>query len=702
MIKPQIIVPADGAGRVSSAKSSQIIKVYSQDPASIEFTAKDKVGYKLSSMSDQATNPSLAQINTLFSDPNWNSNNPDINKTQGANQEPYLYVNPLGFITFSYSGVASGYEFVVLFDSGSAAAGDYEFVISGDVNENGTTIVSGTATRSDALKDEVVLTATGSSGTVTLTNPRNNAQFMFKFVGESDRLFLDLENSNGLDAFTVNDNIRQDDDAAQAKLSSYNIALSRMSLNESTGTWSPNTGNYVVGPEVTDPNAPDPSGVNFVGSNFVSSDDSLDPGSADWQVTTLADTGYSSIVSSVDKHPEMTPPEWTSGALEGETEYRARTKYYAASGEASEWSDDVTFKTAAKGLQIVNKPGNVYAIWRTDKRLQAPTSQPPSKLVNIVQRSARNIVAIGVDGKIYATSEQSNFPNITWTTWSEYTGNSAVAFTCAWNEPTWLIAQSDGTIIKSPSIIADPPDDAINNAKNLIALGSVPQYVGFTTPEGINYIYNFQDGAYFGDVALTKDTWTKVEVNLPNGERVVKISGIANAENLNYQSRNLAILSDAGNLYTVITRNLGWSGGPPKTGTVANPNLWLTDVFDVNPIDRSDIIGGLSVLKNDGTLWGAFWSDRPTTPSPFPSVTNWQQIGTDTDWLTAAYALPHELSHWIALKSDGYIYIGGPKSLDYAKLDYNGNPESQISTFGSLPYCQQGNENAIWVILPDA
>ena len=55
-----------------------------------------------------------------------------------------------------------------------------------------------------------------------------------------------------------------------------------------------------------DPNAPDPSGVNFVGSTFVSSDGSLDAGSADWQVTTLADTSYSSIVSEVEKHPDMT------------------------------------------------------------------------------------------------------------------------------------------------------------------------------------------------------------------------------------------------------------------------------------------------------------------------------------------------------------------------------------------------------------
>ncbi len=130
--------------------------------------------------------------------------------------------------------------------------------------------------------------------------------------------------------------------------------------------------------------------------------------------------------------------------------------------------------------------------------------------------------------------------------------------------------------------------------------------------------------------------------------------------------------------------------------------MWLTDVRDMNPIDRSDILGGFSVLKTDGTLWGGFWSDRPTSPSPFPSVTNWTQIGSDTDWISAVYALPHELSHWIALKNDGLIYIGGPKSLSYAKLNYNGLPETSISTFGSLPYIQQGSANSIWVIIPDA
>ena len=45
-------------------------------------------------------------------------------------------------------------------------------------------------------------------------------------------------------------------------------------------------------------------------------------------------------------------PKWTSGELEDETEYRARTKYYAASGEESPWSDDVTFKTGKWILRL--------------------------------------------------------------------------------------------------------------------------------------------------------------------------------------------------------------------------------------------------------------------------------------------------------------------------------------------------------------
>ena len=69
--------------------------------------------------------------------------------------------------------------------------------------------------------------------------------------------------------------------------------------------------------------------------------------SSDWQVTEFADTTYSSPTSEVTDDPAGSPPpSWTSGALEGDTKYRARVRYKSTSGVISEWSDDRTFETA--------------------------------------------------------------------------------------------------------------------------------------------------------------------------------------------------------------------------------------------------------------------------------------------------------------------------------------------------------------------
>ena len=177
-----------------------------------------------------------------------------------------------------------------------------------------------------------------------------------------------------------------------------------------TGTWAP--GQTVVGPEVSDPNAVDPSGVNFVGSPFASSDGSLTEGSADWQVTTLADTTYSSIVSEVEKHPDMTDPQpkWTSGELEDETEYRARTKYYAASGEESPWSDDVTFKTASDTI-VVAKPSK----WRVSvgdsiDPVDSVLAADGDPLLTALAMGYSTITALDLSGTIYNPVTQANLP----------------------------------------------------------------------------------------------------------------------------------------------------------------------------------------------------------------------------------------------------------------------------------------------------
>ena len=76
----------------------------------------------------------------------------------------------------------------------------------------------------------------------------------------------------------------------------------------------------VLKPSIVAPDGtaePNFEGVDFVGSNFQSSDGLLIADSADWQVTTLADTTYSSPVSQVTNNPEMgPPPTWTSKSLQ--------------------------------------------------------------------------------------------------------------------------------------------------------------------------------------------------------------------------------------------------------------------------------------------------------------------------------------------------------------------------------------------------
>ena len=221
-----------------------------------------------------------------------------------------------------------------------------------------------------------------------------------------DTTQLTFAGPKDLAKFKSKDPVKQDNDGAEGIVSTVGPG-NTMVLATTSGAWSPNTNNYIIGPEFSNPNAPDPSGVTFVGSTFASSDGSLDPGSADWQVTTLADTGYSSIVSEVEKHPEMTPaPVWTSGALEGETEYRARTKYYAASGEASAWSDDVTFKTDSddEGIGIISKPGQIWSASQIGRSLDYRAAS--SKIA--VACFTDNTMAVGTDMNMYIGANASS------------------------------------------------------------------------------------------------------------------------------------------------------------------------------------------------------------------------------------------------------------------------------------------------------
>ena len=113
-------------------------------------------------------------------------------------------------------------------------------------------------------------------------------------------------------------------------------------------------------------------------------------------------------MSEVEKHPDMTDPQpkWTSGALEVETEYRARTKYYAASGEESPWSEDVTFKTDRKETTVKSTPGDVFLFNNPTTELIPVTTSPATKLINLCTSS--DIHAVGSDGQHYSADTDFN------------------------------------------------------------------------------------------------------------------------------------------------------------------------------------------------------------------------------------------------------------------------------------------------------
>ena len=152
---------------------------------------------------------------------------------------------------------------------------------------------------------------------------------------------LTFATNKHLTLLNFGDAVTQDDGAANGTVAG--VTGTTMELATSTGTWSANTDNYVVGPELP---LPDFNGVNFVGSEFEFINRALTHGSSDWQVTEILDEGYSSVVSQVVGDPGVgPPPQWTSGELEPDTDYRARVRYTATTGEVSPWSEDTLFKT---------------------------------------------------------------------------------------------------------------------------------------------------------------------------------------------------------------------------------------------------------------------------------------------------------------------------------------------------------------------
>ena len=388
VIKPQIIAPADGAGQGVEIETDIITEVSSTTPTTYKYWLGGVVDSKWSEFATAGNGypqPNEANVGDAGTGTYGKVYHVDCGTPGGKfGLKPGLNNN-------------TDYGEVLIFVSDDGV--NYRLqqtVPGGDQN----------------LKD-IILTA--RYGRISRNGDFGPQYWGIWNAGTVD--YLGFASAKSLLLFNAGDPVRQNDDAATATYQSYTINNSlnqyRMYISGITGTFVANAGKYVIGPEVLSGDAAvDPSGVNFLGSTFASSDGSLVAGSADWQVTTLADTGYSSIVSQVSQHPDMTDPQpkWTSGELEDETEYRARTKYYAASGEESPWSEDVTFKTASDTI-VVAKPSK----WRVSvgdsiDPVDSVLAADGDPLLTALAMGYSTITALDLSGTIYNPVTQANLP----------------------------------------------------------------------------------------------------------------------------------------------------------------------------------------------------------------------------------------------------------------------------------------------------
>ena len=524
---------------------------------------------------------------------------------------------------------------------------------------------------------------------------------MFKFgIGDAVSLpakVVQLASGKNLTNFEDGMFVHQDDDGATGYIDDINYAANQLIISGTTGAWSPSTNNYVVGPEVTDPNAPDPSGVNFLGSTFASSDGSLDPGSADWQVTTLADTGYSSIVSEVEKHPDMTDPQpkWISGALEGETEYRARTKYYAASGEESPWSDDITFKTGIGTKDTQTTPGAIYVV--------GPNNLTPVRkakddilFVSTCSNNSR-FYGIGIDGAIY----QSNIGDIANSSFSKYTGSSDYAniysvYNQGGSDPTSGKLNQLVTVKNNGTVECwDASGNLITQTEDLkgcrVFLSWYTNTYLFLTPEhDALYAFNIRQvsgGTYLNGTIVQIHAAAK-DVGLPELPADVTIREIIAA----VVDQRIYFLGDDDVLYVWENASDKWQESTRKVVTT-----------DVAKIARCNFYGPtyacLGILKNDGTIW---YIVEPEGPDPFrPNLTTPQpltqiDVGSGRKYISPPFA-PYLNKAWFAIGEDGNYWGGYQSSTSVSMIGVPTN--GKLANTGDFYNGQTSNSSSPAVLI---
>ena len=157
------------------------------------------------------------------------------------------------------------------------------------------------------------------------------------------RTQLTFATAKDLSKFTAGSAVQQDSGGpASGTVGSVDTTAKTMTLATSTGTWSANTGNYVVGTPSLSADAALGETPTFTSSAF-SAVGAVTHASSDWQVTLATDTTFAAPVvqSMADTTHKV---RWDGGPLQANTDYIVRVRHNGA-GISSAWSAVVTFKT---------------------------------------------------------------------------------------------------------------------------------------------------------------------------------------------------------------------------------------------------------------------------------------------------------------------------------------------------------------------
>ena len=136
----------------------------------------------------------------LQADPNWNAINPDPQKADGVGPEPYFYITGTNRCRFQYTGADTTKDYFMLTDSGTAAQ-TYTFDLEGDIAPaNGQVTQTGSAGRTDELKDQTFFKLTQTDGYFDI-HLAQGGNFMMKYLSFTDSTILEFVSNANLQYF---------------------------------------------------------------------------------------------------------------------------------------------------------------------------------------------------------------------------------------------------------------------------------------------------------------------------------------------------------------------------------------------------------------------------------------------------------------------------------------------------------------------